>query len=138
MDSKQFAWTYMVLNGYANVLKSYYGGYDPIDKNVASPKAERFFDRYNAYNEAFCKMIKEVGVDWEKTAAPSSDYEFEFAGTDCDSDRVEYMKGRLVLKNGYVQTWISDHRIEDLARNVFDMMAAIDELKGKYVEIFGE
>lgn len=131
MDAKQFAWTYMVLNGKANKCHSFYGGYDIVDKKISGGKKLAWYDV--DYNESFIKMIKDVGVDWRKTYPPTNESESVFNGTFDDNGSKEVLTGELVMKNGYVQHWIA----EPLTCGVFEAMAKIDEFRAKYYEIFG-
>jgi hypothetical protein len=131
MDAKQFAWTYMVAMGTANATPSYYGGWDPVDKKI---KTSRGHHGITSYHDAFLKMIREIGVDWDKTDVPMTDTHAQFEGTFADSSTKEYLDGCLVLKNGYEQHWIAEPYIS----NVFEIMADIDNFKQKFYDYFGE
>lgn len=133
MNAKQFAWTYMVLNGHANMKKSFYGGTEAVDPKA--PGKKRKPGGYcDSWNDAFIQQIKTVGVNWNKTDAPYSEKEASFTDTFHDPEDVEVLYGDLVLNNGYKQRWMG----EPLVMGVFEAMAAIDEFKAKYKEIFGE
>lgn len=130
MNAKQFAWAYMVMHGRANVKPSFYGGEESVDKDVQWVKKNYCKD----FNPAFIQMIKEVGVDWDKTGAPHNERTSVFTDTFHDPDDKEYVQGILVLKNGYRQTWMSD----TLTSDVFEIMANADLLKKSFAEIFKE
>lgn len=90
----KFVWAYMLEQGMVTTGEwNYYGGrwegnwpYEPRDEDPEMI--------------ALRKAVKEVGVDWEKTEAPKSDWNSEFQGTDCESSSVETLIGRLFLKDG--------------------------------------
>lgn len=136
MNSKQFAWLYLVQNGKAGIGRAYYGGYDTIDENW-----ENMFGSYwsiESHNKAYkyyATQMKSIGVDWDKTEAPKSDSISTFNGTFADSTKAEILTGVLVLKDGTEQHWEAD-AIE--ITNVFDMMAAVSEATEKFNTLFGE
>lgn len=130
MDAKQFAWLYLIENGYAGVEPSYYGGWDLINSNSASVYS---IDKMFSLKEEFLKKIREVGVNWDKTLEPESDSVCTFQGTFCDSKQKEYLTGKLVLKNGESVVWYAD-AIE--ITNVFQMMAEVDVATHRAMELF--
>jgi len=121
MDSKKFAWLYLVEHGFAGVKHSYYGGF----------KRNWFITAKSEY----LSLIKKIGVDWNKTDAPTSDLVSEFNGTFEDEGQKEIMKGTLILKDGQKIEWVAD-RIE--IRNVFDIMANVENQIVKFQEVFEE
>lgn len=138
MDAKQFAWLYLVQNGYAGMLPSYYGGYDTCDERVKEFEKFKYSMKYPAHKrieEKYLEEIKEHGVDWKATRAPKSDSYSSFTDTFHDPETKECLRGVLVLKNGLKQTWCS----EPIAvTNVFEMMAMVHEAEGKFHELFKE
>ena len=134
MNATQFAWVYLVKNGAAGMTPLYYGGYGCSDarmKHVELP----WNKQYEGHREAYIKEIKLYGVNWARTLAPESDMVQQFQGTFCDAKQKEYIKGTLVLNNGFTQTWCAEG-IE--VSTVFEMMAKADEIKQEFAEIFGE
>lgn len=137
MDAKQYAWLYLVENGYAGVSHSYYGGYD------LTTEAQKRFPQTNKWasvdlqkiRDAYLADIKKFGVDWAKTTSPDSDKVSQFAGTFAEhSDTKETLVGTLVIKNGSKQQWVAE-KID--ISNVFEMMAAVSEAPKKFKKIFG-
>lgn len=143
MDAKQFAWLYLVENGYANCRPSYYGGWDEVDPDDDTPwYARKRAVSLSAYGKDFdarqtnaLKIVKEVGVDWNKTQAPRSDMVSQFTDTFHDPDEKEFLEGTLVLKNGKKQFWCGEAL---QVTNVFDMMAAVHEAPDRFKEVFGD
>lgn len=132
MDSKQFAWMYLIEHGTAGGKPSYYGGVEIKDKQAKTIKGDYFKVHENIKKE-YLKEIKRVGVDWQKTAAPVNDSLNMFTGTFSEPEKREYIWGELVLNNRTVQTWSVD-ALE--VTNVFDMMAEVDEVKKRFKCIF--
>lgn len=139
MNATQFAWLYLIKNGFAGVQHSYYGGYK-VDKN--EPFNEEMFNKYDGSWSWFIKakddyidLIKKIGVNWKKTKAPESSSVSKFQGTFADSKEVEMLEGTLVLKNGQRIEWIAD-AIE--VTSVFEMMANAANGQVEYNELFGE
>jgi len=137
MDAKQYAWLYLVENGYAGVSTSYYGGYDLTEEAY-----KRFpdFNKYSAVGldkvrDSYLRDIKKHGVDWKKTASPDSDMVSYFNGTFADPGKKETIRGTLVLKDGSKQTWVAD-KID--ISNVFELMAMADAAKVKFAKLFNE
>ena len=112
---------------------SYHGGYDPVGEPPVDNFDYKDQWRANRHN-SFVAKLHEVGVDWEKTIAPESDFYFEFTDTYHDSKKTEYLKGTLVLKDGTEQFWIAE-QIE--VTNVFGMMAMVSEAPEKFKVVFG-
>lgn len=137
MDAKQFAWLYLIENGYAGVKKAYYGGNDIVDKQakvVAKTKTRHDEDCIDKIREVYLANIRARGVNWFETEAPESDYVSQFNGTFCDSTKTEVLVGTLMLYGGEQQTWTAD---AVKVTNVFEMMAKIDSAKEKFESIFG-
>lgn len=137
LTSKQFAWYYLVANGYEGVQ---YGTYGVFELRVDYSDPEYYKKRHRSVNyvkltEEAKKKIRRIGVDWEKTCAPSSDSVSLFAGTFCDPDVKETLVGELVLKNGDKQHWVADGI---KVSNVFDMMANMVEVLTNFDSIFGK
>lgn len=132
MDSKQFAWLYLVENGYSGVVPSYYGGWDSFDQNH-----RKYYDYRELKKEAAAalKQIHRVGVDWERTEAPTSNMRSQFEGTFADASSKEYLEGDLVLKDSTVQHWCAEALN---VTNVFDMMAAVHQAADKFKRAFNE
>jgi len=133
MNSKQFAWLYLIENGIAAVEHSYYGGYELVDKRMTG-----IFKRFDHNSEIevkqiYLKEIKEIGVDWNKTSAPESDMVAQFAGTFSEADENEYLSGKLILNDGKKQTWVAE-KLE--VSNVFEMMASVHEATARYNNLF--
>lgn len=131
MNSKQFAWQYLIENGSAGVTSSYYGGYDLVDKRM------KYLDTgwdYRPIKVHYLKEIKDLGVDWNKTRAPVSELMSQFRGTFNDSSETEYLVGTLILTNGEKQSWIAE---SIKITNVFGMMAELGKSKERFKEIFG-
>lgn len=133
MNSKQFAWLYLVEHGTAGIEPSYYGGYSIKDarlKNEGLPWGD-----WKTFNKRYLQEIKIYGVDWDKTKAPISTMVSEFEGTFHDSSEKEYLFGEITLNGGLIQSWCGE-AIE--VTNVFDMMATISNSKHNFEEIFNE
>ena len=130
MNAKQFAWLYLIENGFTGVRPSYYGGWDLLNSNSASiyPVQNMFDMRDQAKTK-----IKGTGVDWSKTRAPESDSQDIFQGTFCDNKSKEFLTGKLVLKNGETQEWWAE--AIDIT-NVFEMMAEADAAVHRAMELF--
>jgi len=134
MDSKKFAWLYLVEHGFAGVKHSYYGGFKPNDLKMFS-KYKKSWNWFITAKSEYLSLIKKIGVDWNKTDAPTSDLVSEFNGTFEDEGQKEIMKGTLILKDGQKIEWVAD-RIE--IRNVFDIMANVENQIVKFQEVFEE
>ena len=134
MNSKQFAWSYLIKNGFAGVVHSFYGGYEAIDGEMFAKYNRKWDWQLKALPE-YRKMVKEIGVDWDKTKAPESDTVSLFTDTFHDPEQVEKLVGVLVLKNGRKINWVAD-ALE--VTNVFDMMEAVANAAADFEEIFGE
>ena len=131
MDAKQFSWAYLIDRGMANLQPSYYGGYEAVDKKF--PKdAKRPGDWTDRYDDNALRMIKQHGVNWNKTLAPESESHSQFQGTFCDSTQEDFLEGVLVLNGGQKIHYMA----EPLTADVFQLMAEVDEFKAKYEEIF--
>jgi hypothetical protein len=105
-ESLKFVWAYVIENGKLTNGKWNYYGSD-------------FEDVFNDYRktekatEEFRKKVREIGIDWNKTASPVSDMESCFDGTDHDSSRVETLLGVVILRDGSEYTigvGNADHR----------------------------
>ena len=132
MNAKQFAWVYLISNGMANQKPSYYGGFDVMSPDARGGVKEGYGW---SWNKSYLKAIKEVGVDWERTAAPESMEHSEFTDTFHDPATKEYLSGDLFLKDGSCQYWCSD-QLE--VTNVFDMMAKAASGLEDFKTIFGD
>jgi hypothetical protein len=133
MNSKQFAWLYLVSNGIAGARHAYYGGYDQVDKSL--PEIGYDYGKLEEYKKIYLAQIKAHGVNWNKTQAPETDTHSIFNGTFADSGEEEHLEGVLVLNNGAKQNWIAE-ALE--VKNVFDMMAVVHEAPEKFKQLFGE
>lgn len=133
MNSKQFAWLYLVMNGYAGQKPSFYGGSDLVDGRAKNIKCGSWDS--SPIRESYMKEISTIGVNWEKTNAPSNEMYDIFTDTFHDPKSKEFITGELVLNNGLCQTWYSE-ALE--VTNVFDMMAKVEEYTAKYYTIFKE
>lgn len=135
MESKQFAWVYLIENGVGGLDKSYYGGYEFFDEELEKEFGRVWIDAeiYNKIRQKYFDKFRSVGVDWKKTKAPESTFVSEFAGTFCDPSSVEYLVGDLVLLDGTTQHWMG----RDVpVTNVFDLMASIDKQKELFKKYF--
>jgi hypothetical protein len=132
MNSKQFAWLYLVSNGMAGARHSYYGGYEQVDKSLPPLSWDKGLEQYK---KIYLAQIKAHGVNWTKTKAPETGTHSIFNGTFADSGEEEHLEGVLVLNNGTKQNWIAE-ALE--VKNVFDMMAAVHEAPEKFKQLFGE
>lgn len=134
MNSKQFAWAYLVKNGFANMRHSKWGGFDIIDPELPGKiKEQTYALTMYSWNPISISAIKEIGVDWEKTKAPEIEDHSMFAGTFCDPSQRQLLEGTLVLKDGTNQKWIA----ETLTTDVFEVMANINLLQNFYELVFG-
>jgi len=69
------------------------------------------------------KLIKSVGIDWNKTSTVRDDMENGFEGTFCDSSTVKTMRGELVLNDGTNWEWgMSDVDPNDIFRFVCELL----------------
>jgi hypothetical protein len=139
MTAIQFAWYYLVKNGYEGVEHAYYGGYERHDPKMELSRRDRHISDYREVitmrDEALKDIIK-YGVDWKLTGPPTSDYASYFNGTFAEEQgRKETLTGRLILKNGKQQYWVAD-AIE--VTNVFELMANAEQAKADFKEVFGE
>lgn len=133
MNSKQFAWAYLVKFGKANLEPSFYGGYDPVWKDAPfEPDPNWKWDK--SYGNAFIKLIKQYRVNWTRTQSPESESFRRFTDTFHDSEEEEFLVGTLVLTNGTKLYYSGKVEVS----NVFDMMAKTEELVEFYKEVFGD
>lgn len=130
MESKQFAWLYLVEYGWPNASSSYYGGFQ-----LSNDKGCCDYSALTREKKNVLANIKQVGVNWERTNAPDTESTDYFQGTFCDSGTKEVLYGIMTLNNGIDVPWYGD-AID--VKNVFDMMAEADTYKEKFKEIFGE
>lgn len=133
MNSKQFAWLYLVTNGYAGQTPSFYGGSQLADDRAKKIKCSSW--DHSPIRESYMKEISTIGVNWEKTDAPSNQSYNMFTDTFHSPESREFIEGELVLNNGLRQTWYTE-ALE--VTNVFDMMAKVEEYTAKYYTIFKE
>lgn len=135
LTAKQFAWTYLILNGQAGVKPGYFGGTE-----LANPRVEHLYGRQSLDGEDrkirqhFLKEIRSSGVNWERTKEPFSNQISVFSDTNSPCDIKEVLVGELVLNNGLCQTWSSEPLCTS---NAFELMAEVDRLKSQFVDIFG-
>jgi hypothetical protein len=129
MNAKQFAWMYLLKFGQYNVKPSYYGGYEVHNGGRMSPSPT--YDQMVISKKVAIGDLREFGVDWERTKAPSSDYYYEFQGTFCDASQTEYLSGTIFLKDGSEQFWCGEPPID----NVFAMMENIDIFKTEFEHV---
>lgn len=90
MDTKKLLWAYLITRG-VNGKPSYYSG----------------ITIENDFRDAN-RILDSIGIDWNKTKAPFERDFNVFDGTDCDSQRKEYLVGELVLKNGKKLQWAAE------------------------------
>lgn len=137
MNSKQFAWLYVVENGIAGKKPSFYGGYKYDEETrVRFPNVDKnswIYPPDTTVHDTFIKDLKTIGVDWEKTKPPTSSFVSEFNGTFNEASTKEYLEGIIILKDGSKQNWIAD-KLE--VSNAFDMMEQVSEAGLKYEKIF--
>jgi hypothetical protein len=134
MNSKQFAWMYLFINGKANVKPNYYGGYKIVNFEETEQSGSRFdFDteKLKIIKEKFFDKINTVGIDWNATFTPIEETYSEFVGTDEPSDNVKYIEGMLYLNDKSWQFWMA----EPPSDNIFEMMANIEVYKTKFQEL---
>lgn len=134
MNAKQFAWLYLIEYGTAGKKPSFYGGFETVDKRLCDIKLKKS-DHFSGlqYNDFYIHEIKTIGIDWEKTKAPTSDSISQFTDTFHDPEYKEFIVGEIVLNNGAIQSWCAQS-IE--VGNVFGMMENLEQIKIKYQEIF--
>lgn len=135
MNAKQFAWLYLVEHGFCGVRSSYYGGYEPTKETMKAYPTFNPWDRshIDALRQASINILRDRGVDWDKTEAPINERESEFNGTFNEPGHKEVLTGRLVLKDGTRQEWIAD-ALE--VGNVFEMMAAVHDAEKRFKGVF--
>lgn len=133
MDAKQFAWLYLIENGYAGREPSYYGGMNIVDARLDKPEYTNWLGGHDASRELYVSEIKSIGVDWANTKAPESSMVSEFNGTFAEPSQKEYLKGSLMLKNGVIQHWTAE-ALEVL--NVFEMMAQVHNAEKNFEALF--
>lgn len=130
MDSKQFAWLYVIEHGTPGRKR----GMEVLDDVLLDVK----IDNPRAWNASleicaiYLDRIKRIGVNWDKTNAPTSDYYSEFNGTFNNPSDKEGLSGTLVLNDGTKQIWFADCEVT----NVFDMMAEVEQVKDKFNSLF--
>jgi hypothetical protein len=132
MDAKQFAWLYLVQHGQAGVKKEYYGGHKICDSGAKSIPCPEY-GNFEPIKQVYLKQIKAYGVNWQRTAPPTSESIYIFNGTFADNSEEEALTGILTLSNGTTQTWTAE-ALE--VSNVFEMMALAHEAEVKFKEIF--
>lgn len=138
LDSKKFAWLYLVKNGVAGRKPEYYGGHRYTPEALKKyPKAKSWYgiEEQDIVQVGYSKDLKEIGVNWEKTSAPTSESRSQFNGTFADTTYEEYLEGELILLNGEKQIWCAE-ALE--ISNVFDMMAETVNAPNEFIEIFGD
>jgi hypothetical protein len=135
MDSKQFAWLYLIEHGLAEVKHSYYGGYDHVHNSPYSKLSIWDYKNLEKIVDASKAKIKEVGVNWNKTFAPETERHSIFNGTCNDAGETEKLEGILVLNDDTKQFWMAD-KLE--VSNVFEMMAQITDAKERFDLLFSK
>ena len=134
MDSKQFAWLYLIEHGIAGCKHSYYGGYEIVDKRAnLIPEASEWDN--TAIKKFYLHELKHIGVNWDKLDSPKSDKIRKFNSTFADNSIKEILSGTIVLNNGSTQTWVADP-LE--VSNVFDMMATVSDCEARFKLLFME
>lgn len=131
----QFAWIYLVKNGYAGVKQGYYGGWETYDDDSWSRGKWVDYKKLDELKLHAWQEILDFGVDWVATKAPRSDLVSTFEGTLADPSNKETLVGTLVLKNGCKQHWVAD-ALE--VTNVFEMMANAHNAVDDFKEYFGD
>jgi hypothetical protein len=133
MNAKYFAWFYLIEKGAAGSRYSYYGGMDLQDERL-----KEFFKGHcftpQERNEVYLNEIRTIGIDWDKTDAPSNGSHSVFQGTFCDAGTSEHIEGTLVLKDGLKQTWVAEAL---QVNNVFKLMADTRSFEERMIELFG-
>ena len=121
-------WAYMLENGReTNGKWSYYaGGYE-------NARLEKWDYDYHA---DLLKLVKEIGVDWEKTLEPTSNIERAFTDTFHDSAECETLLGTLVLKDGR-EFLIGCHDEDGMGSYISNYMRYVKD-KARVSSIFGE
>ena len=135
MDAKQFAWLYLIENGYAGCKHDFYGGWEIVDETAKEIYSNNLVIDICKINQQYLLDIKKYGVDWGKSKEPQSDIAYLFDSTFTDAKRVEIITGKLVLKNGTVQSWAANN-IE--VSNVFEIMANVDAAKERFKQMVGD
>jgi hypothetical protein len=130
--AKQFAWCYLLEHGEIGVKHAYYGGYDLADKNDPDASLFNGYSGLGLFKAKKLEVIKRVGINWDKTCAPDSDYTSTFQGTFCESARVEIITGTLVLNDGS-RLYCTSDSID--VSNVFAVMADTQKLVDKYKDL---
>ena len=138
MDAKQFGWLYMVQHGQAGCQPHFYGGWRAVPDVVERYQPSKgYYAGSIDYADLRKKMlaeIRQVGVDWHRTADVQSASVSEFSDTFHDPDKREILRGTLVLLDGTRQEWASD---AVKVTNVFDMMAQIHGAASQFEAVFG-
>lgn len=135
MNSKQFAWLYLIKNGDAGVRYSYYGGFILDDERMTHLYKPYDHKSLENIKSAYLKEIRDIGVNWTKTGPPSSDIVHLFNGTFNPSEYSEKISGVIVLNNGLRQSWVADNI--DVS-NVFNMMESLFNSAEDAKTIFGD
>lgn len=93
-DTLKFVWAYMIEYGRITTGKwSYYGGDWDSPSGLGWTEAEK---RYKTFRD----KIQRVGVDWNKTVAPTSSTRSAFTDTFHDAEQVETLLGSIILTDG--------------------------------------
>lgn len=83
---------------------SFYGG--PRQDNEQKLQKKQFIEKYKISKSTFYtdqhihKHIMLIGIDWDRTEAPTSDTASRFQGTFCDAEVIDIVRGKLVLLDG--------------------------------------
>ena len=133
-ELKKIVWSYMIERGReTNGEWSYYGG----NWCAADPKKEYDWRWQEKRRPVIKNLIKNTGVDWEKTSVPKAVMQSSFEGTFCDSSRCEALIGDLVLKDGTTLK-IGVDKSETRFQNYIETLHSFMEDKSRVSEIFGE
>ena len=129
MNSSQFAWAYLIENGWGGYAKSYYGGWIPINGEATVVSWDGVAQA--EFKIGYVEKIESVGIDWSKTKSPRTYSKDVFTSTCGDDSSVEMVSGILVLKDGSTQTWNAEIRVS----SIFDVMADASKLEARYAEL---
>lgn len=119
-------WAWMIKNAYFNARPSYYGGVEFVTQNLLGVSTQK--GRMVDYRVDILAKVAEIGIDWDKTSCPCTDYSYEFDGTENDSRRVKIIKGSLFLKDGTELKCFVD------TSEVDEYLAVCEHLRGRNIQ----
>lgn len=147
-DALKFVWAYMLEQGRETTGEwNYYGGrwdygaakVQPawIAKQYPGKFVEKEWREADESHKELLELIKQVGIDWDKTQPPESSQQSEFNGTFNESSHIEALLGKLVLKDGS-ETLIGVKNAEVRFKGYLEFLTNLMEDEERVKRILGE